>query len=57
MQREERGVAIHSGFDVCAAEFTFAEVVTRGEQVCGAEPLEGVVLKLLLSQVFHGFYF
>ena len=57
VQREERGVAVHSSFDVCAAEFTFSEVVTHSDQFRGAEPLEGKVLKLLLSQVFHSFIF
>jgi hypothetical protein len=32
-------------------------VITHVDQFCGAEPLKGVLLKLLSSQVFHSFIF
>lgn len=57
MQREESRIAVHSSFDMVPADCAFAEMVAHCQQICDAQAVLGVILKLLLSQMFHKFLF
>ena len=57
VHREERGVDIHPGIELRAANLAFGNVIANREQVDSGETVLRVVLDLFLSQVFHSFSF